>query len=561
VDKQYMKADINIKHRSIQNLLLSVCCILISLVSYGQVSSSIDSTAIKIGAELFYKIQVKADTTALVVFSEEQTFQPLEMINSYAIDTTKKEGYYQLTKTYGLTQFDSGVYTIPKQKIIIGDNVFFTDSLQVQVNTVVVDTTKQKLFDIKPLVQVEKKRSGVWNVLGIILLISLLISGLLYWFIWRKKPLTEAEKIAALPPYERAKRALEKLDEERYFENEEIKTYYSDLTLILRQYLDEKVYEQSLESTTDELVSRLQILEAANQITLSKDTIRNIETILKRADLVKFAKSKPDFQLAKLDKSTIELEIDHVKDGLPEPTEEELLKDLEYREALARQQKRKRIKQIAAIVLGVLLITITGFVIRSGFTEVKDTVLRNPSKILLEKTPWVTSEYGAPGITISTPEVLERQNIELPEEMKGKVQMITFTFAGINTPIDVVVNSSKFATKPDESGKEKEVPIDLLKVAEGVLDTFEKNGTKNITTRNEQFITPNGQEGVKSFGTAEFLIEEKLVKGEYIILGFSTPNLLQQVILTWKENDIYADQMIERILNSIELIKLTQDEK
>jgi len=556
-----MKADINIKHRSIQNLLLSVCCILISLVSYGQVSSSIDSTAIKIGAELFYKIQVKADTTALVVFSEEQTFQPLEMINSYAIDTTKKEGYYQLTKTYGLTQFDSGVYTIPKQKIIIGDNVFFTDSLQVQVNTVVVDTTKQKLFDIKPLVQVEKKRSGVWNVLGIILLISLLISGLLYWFIWRKKPLTEAEKIAALPPYERAKRALEKLDEERYFENEEIKTYYSDLTLILRQYLDEKVYEQSLESTTDELVSRLQILEAANQITLSKDTIRNIETILKRADLVKFAKSKPDFQLAKLDKSTIELEIDHVKDGLPEPTEEELLKDLEYREALARQQKRKRIKQIAAIVLGVLLITITGFVIRSGFTEVKDTMLRNPSKILLEKTPWVTSEYGAPGITISTPEVLERQNVELPEEMKGKVQMITFTFAGINTPIDVVVNSSKFATKPDESGKEKEVPIDLLKVAEGVLDTFEKNGTKNITTRNEQFITPNGQEGVKSFGTAEFLIEEKLVKGEYIILGFSTPNLLQQVILTWKENDIYADQMIERILNSIELIKLTQDEK
>jgi len=561
VDKQYMKADINIKHRSIQNLLLSVCCILISLVSYGQVSSSIDSTAIKIGAELFYKIQVKADTTALVVFSEEQTFQPLEMINSYAIDTTKKEGYYQLTKTYGLTQFDSGVYTIPKQKIIIGDNVFFTDSLQVQVNTVVVDTTKQKLFDIKPLVQVEKKRSGVWNVLGIILLISLLISGLLYWFIWRKKPLTEAEKIAALPPYERAKRALEKLDEERYFENEEIKTYYSDLTLILRQYLDEKVYEQSLESTTDELVSRLQILEAANQITLSKDTIRNIETILKRADLVKFAKSKPDFQLAKLDKSTIELEIDHVKDGLPEPTEEELLKNLEYREALARQQKRKRIKQIAAIVLGVLLITITGFVIRSGFTEVKDTMLRNPSKILLEKTPWVTSEYGAPGITISTPEVLERQNVELPEEMKGKVQMITFTFAGINTPIDVVVNSSKFATKPDESGKEKEVPIDLLKVAEGVLDTFEKNGTKNITTRNEQFITPNGQEGVKSFGTAEFLIEEKLVKGEYIILGFSTPNLLQQVILTWKENDIYADQMIERILNSIELIKLTQDEK
>lgn len=556
-----MKTERTIKQRSTQNILLSLFCVLISLIGYSQVTSSIDSTAIKIGAELFYKIHVKTDSTTLVVFSEEQTFQPLEMINSYSIDTTKKEGYYQLTKTYGLTQFDSGVYTIPKQKIRIGDNIFFTDSLQVQVNPVVVDTSKQKLFDIKPLIEVDKKPSKIWRTLGFILLALLGIGGVLYWFLWRKKPMSEAEKIAALKPYERAKLALEKLDEERYFENEEIKTYYSDLTLILRQYLDEKVYEQSLESTTDELIFRLKTLEAANQIKLSKETIQNIETIFKRADLVKFAKSKPDYQLAKLDKNTIDLEIDHVKEGLPEPTEEELLQDLAYREALARKQKRKKIKQITAAILGVFLITMIGLVIRSGFTEVKDTVLRNPSKLLLEKTPWVTSEYGAPGITISTPEVLQRQIVELPEEMKGKVQTVTFAYAGTDTPIDVVINSSKYAAETDEEGKQKDVPIDLLKVAEGVLDRFEENGTKNIITRNEQFITPNGQEGIKTFGTAEFLVEDKLVKGAYILLGFSTPNLLQQVILTWKEEDVYADQIVERILNSIELIKLTKDDK
>ena len=556
-----MKTERTIKQRSTQNILLSLFCVLISLIGYSQVTSSIDSTAIKIGAELFYKIHVKTDSTTLVVFSEEQTFQPLEMINSYSIDTTKKEGYYQLTKTYGLTQFDSGVYTIPKQKIRIGENIFFTDSLQVQVNPVVVDTSKQKLFDIKPLIEVDKKPSKIWRTLGFILIALLGIGGVLYWFIWRKKPMSEAEKIAALKPYERAKLALEKLDEERYFENEEIKTYYSDLTLILRQYLDEKVYEQSLESTTDELIFRLKTLEAANQIKLSKETIQNIETILKRADLVKFAKSKPDYQLAKLDKNTIDLEIDHVKEGLPEPTEEELLQDLAYREALARKQKRKKIKQITAAILGVFLITMIGLVIRSGFTEVKDTVLRNPSKLLLEKTPWVTSEYGAPGITISTPEVLQRQIVELPEEMKGKVQTVTFAYAGTDTPIDVVINSSKYAAETDEEGKQKDVPIDLLKVAEGVLDRFEENGTKNIITRNEQFITPNGQEGIKTFGTAEFLVEDKLVKGAYILLGFSTPNLLQQVILTWKEEDVYADQIVERILNSIELIKLTKDDK
>lgn len=556
-----MKLQKTIKRRASQNLLLSMCCTFISLLGYGQISSSIDSTAIKIGAELLYKIEVKTDSSTLVVFSEEQTFLPLEMINSYAVDTTKKDGYYQFTKTYGLTQFDSGVYTIPRQKINLGGKLFYTDSLEVQVNPVLVDTTKQKLFDIKPLTEVEKSPSGFWGGFALFMLIFLSVSGLLYWFVWRKKPLSEAEKIAALKPYERAKLALEKLDEEQYFQNEEIKTYYSDLTLILRQYLDEKVYEQSLESTTDELVLRLKTLKEANQITLSPETIRNIETILKRADLVKFAKSKPDFQLARFDKSTIELEIDHVKEGLPEPTEEELLQDLAYREALAKAQKRKKTKQAIAIAVGVLLIALTGFVIHSGFTNVKDTVLRNPGKILLEKTPWVRSEYGAPGVTISTPVVLERQKVELAEEMKGKAQVVSFAYAEVDTPVDIIVNSSKFAAQAGEDGKAKDVPIDVLKVAEGVLGRFEKQGAKNIISRNEQFITPNGQEGVKTFGTGEFLVGENLVKSEYIILGFSTPNILQQVILTWTANDIYADQIVERILNSIELIKLKDDEK
>ena len=556
-----MKLDSNIKRFSNQGVLCVVFCVLFSLVSAGQVASSIDSTAIKIGEELRYRIQVDVDSTSLVVFSEEQTFQPLEIINSYPIDSTKKGGYYKLTKTYGLTQFDSGVYIIPKQKIIIGDKVFYTDSLKVQVNPVVVDTTKQKLFDIKPITDVQRTRSNLWAYIALVLLALLAVTGLVYWFFWRKKPLTEAEKIAALPPYERAKLALEKLDEDHYFQNEDVKMFYSDLTLILRQYLDEKVYDQSLESTTDELVFRLKTLQAANQISLGANTIRNIETILKRADLVKFAKSKPDFELAKLDKGTIGLEIKQVKEGLPEPTEEELLQDLAYREALEGKQKRKKQKQIVAGVVGVFVVAITFFIVQSGFTNVKDTVLRNPSKLLLEKTHWVKSEYGAPGITLSTPNVLERQTIKVSEEMKDKVQLVAFACAGKDTPIDVFVTSSKYAPETGEDGKEKEVPIDVLESTEAVLNRFEKEGAKNIISRNEQFITPNGQEGVKTFGTAEFIINDTLTKGVYVVLGFSTPNLLQQVILIWKEDDVYADQIIERILNSIELITLTEEQK
>jgi hypothetical protein len=39
------------------------------------------------------------------------------------------------------------------------------------------------------------------------------------------------------------------------------------------------------------------------------------------------------------------------------------------------------------------------------------------------------------------------------------------------------------------------------------------------------------------------------------VLGFTAENVVQQIVLVWRENDVYADQMIERILNSIELNK------
>jgi len=119
---------INFRQRLVKNLVLSSTLILTSWFLSAQVTSSIDSTKIKIGEQITYKIQVEADTTDLVIFPEGQTFSPLEMIESYKIDTTKSDSKYNFIKKYGLTQFDSGHYTIPKQKVIIGDKTFFTDS-------------------------------------------------------------------------------------------------------------------------------------------------------------------------------------------------------------------------------------------------------------------------------------------------------------------------------------------------------------------------------------------------------------------------------------------------
>jgi len=129
---------------------------LFSSIVFAQVKTEVDTTKIRVGEQINYKINVEADSTALVVFPEGQTFMPLENVEALEIDTTKKDTKFLLSRIYKLTQFDSGAYTIPRQKVIIGDQPFFTDSLKIEVNTIEIDTSKQKLFDIKPIIEVEK---------------------------------------------------------------------------------------------------------------------------------------------------------------------------------------------------------------------------------------------------------------------------------------------------------------------------------------------------------------------------------------------------------------------
>ena len=546
----------------IRKVFLSLLFILYSFFSFAQVKTEIDTTKIRIGEQINYKIKVEADSSLLVVFPEGQTFSPLESVEASKIDTTKKEGNFLLSRLYKLTQFDSGSYTIPRQKIIIGDKPFFTDSLRVDVNTVQVDTTKQKLYDIKPIIEVEKSSGNWWKWLLVILAVVALVAFLLWWFIWRQKPLTEEEEIALLPPYDRAKLALKKLDESQYLIRSEVKEYYSELTLVIRKYLDEKVYDRSLESTTDELITRLRLLREGNQFDFSKDTLKNLETILKRADLVKFAKSDPDTALIEMDRATIEKEVESVKAVLPEPTEEEKLLDQQYKDEQERKKKRKKIILTVAISLFLLIATFVGFGIKYGFGYVKDTIVGHESKELLEGE-WVESAYGFPPVNIETPRVLKRVEVELPEEMASQMAITSFAYGTMLDIFSVSITTTSLKVpqqqqqqQQSQSQEEDEKPtFDILKVSEETIKKFEEEGVTDISVKREQFITPNAAEGLKTFGTLTVNIPntDQKINGEYALFVFANKNVLQQIVITWPKEDTYADDTVKRIIDSIEL--------
>ena len=511
------------------------------------INTTVDTTFIKIGEQVKWTVTVDVDTTAQVIFPEGQTFSPLETVEAFATDTTRKKDRLTLQKIYALTQFDSGAYKLPSQRIEINGTGYMTDSMLINVATIPVDTLAQKMYDIKPLIQVEKSNAEIWKYILIGLLVLLLLGGLFYWFVLRKKPLTEDEKVALLPPYDRALLELKRLENSKYLIQDEYKQYYSELTAIVRSYLEEDAHVTALESTTDQLIEKLELLKDAGELKLDDDTIKQFKQILQTADLVKFAKNKPSTSVAEQDRKLVEQIVVKTHDALPEPTPEELLEQAEYQEELERKKKKKKLVFGVAAVVAMLLIGTTIAGIQLGFGYLKDTVLGHPTKELLEGD-WIRSTYGFPPIQLETPEVLVRQEVKLPPEAKATIadiQAFGYRSAiGLFTVATSSITLSQQDTEPD-----------FEKTIEQILSNFEAQGAKNIITKQEEFTTVSGVKGLKVYGSGEFAVPEskELIDGNYTVLLFGGKGFQQYVILTWLEDDSYAQEIVDRILASVEV--------
>lgn len=547
--KYTSKQILNCKIQSLLCLLVFLLAFVIQGYSQSQplITTEVDTTYIKIGEQIHWKVSVvDVDSTDQVIFPEGQTFSPLETVEAFATDTTRKNDRLTLQKIYALTQFDSGAYKLPSQRIEINGTGFMTDSMMINVETVPVDTLAQKMYEIKPLISVEKSNTDWWKYLLIGLLILLIVGGLFYWFVLRKKPLTEEEKVALLPPYDRALLELKRLDNSKYLIKDEFKEYYSELTTIVRAYLEEDVHVSALESTTGQLIDKLELLSDSGELELDKDTIKQFKNILQTADLVKFAKSKPSSSVAEQDRKLVEQILIKTHDALPEPTEEELLQQAEYLEELERKKQKKRlvigIASLAALVI--IGTTIAGF--KYGFGYLKDTVLGHPTKELLEGE-WISSSYGYPPIVLETPKVLVRQEIKLPPEAKNTIQEIQAF--GYRSSLGLFTVGTTSITM----NQEQEAAFD--QTIEQIISGFEKQGAKNIITKQEEFTTISGVKGIKVFGSGRFKApeEDELLKGKYTVLLFGGKGFQQYIILTWLEDDAYAQEIVDRILTTVEV--------
>ena len=519
-----------------------------------KVTTSIDKTKNKIGAEFKLTLTTDADTLSKVKFPEAKNFGALEVIQSYKIDTVKNGARHQLIKKYGLTQFDSGRYVIPRIPVLINGKPIFSDSIKVEVNDIKVDTLKQKMYDIKDIAHVESPL-GTWWIYILILLAIAVAGYFIYQFIKKRQNKPKVETIIFKSPIEKATTLLQLLETKELWQKGEIKDYYSELTDIARNYIEEEINIPAMESTTSELIEGLRKAAKQKKLKLSNETVQNLEKVLMQADLVKFAKIKPlDFEIEE-DKKRISSAIIIIHKSIPEVVEEndELAQWNDQQKELARLQKLKKQKRVRiistiGIVLGMLLIFVLGLIYFKGFDYVKDNFLGHPTKDLVEGQ-WVYSEYGNPGVRVETPKVLKRIDASkmLPKDAMALIKdMQTFGYGSLLEDFYITVSTVTY---------KQETQIDLDKTAEGYMKVMEAQGAQNILVKTEDFDTQKRISGKKAYGTMIVLdkIKGRSTKMYYELLLFSQNGGLQTILVMHREDDKYGQQISDRMLNSVEL--------
>ncbi|NVJ71937.1 MAG: hypothetical protein HWD80_01460, partial [Flavobacteriaceae bacterium] len=278
---------------------------------------------------------------------------------------------------------------------------------------------------------------------------------------------------------------------------------------------------------------------------LDKQTIDRFDQILKTADLVKFARSKPELSKAESDREQLKEVVVKTKEAIPEPTEEELMQQEEYKQALLEAEKKRKMRHIKWAVATLVVALISTGVFYAGPKKVWDTLTFNSSKQLLESN-WVNSSYGAPPIQLSTPKVLIRDLKAVPASGEAQRQLFSLE----QEEFSIYLTTLKLQS-------EEEPNFD--QIAESSIAYLETLGGKNIITRQEAYTTVDGVQGVKVFG--RFTIdqesnEEKMVYELYI---FGGKGFAQQLLLVHQENQ-YNDQIKQQLLGSIRLKEIDTDE-
>lgn len=287
---------------SLKGLFLVAMIFSFSLVKSQTVTATaeLDSTLLFIGGQMKLTLEVSQPKDLAVAFPQysDTIITSIEIVGLPKTDTTYNDASINIKRVYTITSFDSGLHYIPPIEFQYMDGEMLrkveTRALALNVINPFVEVDPQKgVFDIKqpfnlPFTFFELGRFFFW--LSLFLLLQALIG--IGWVIWnrRDKPIKSIfvkEKPKELP-HVVALRELDHVKEEKLWQKGQVKQFHSDITDILRKYMEERYHFYAMEQTSFEIIQELRKVELPDSKLLEK-----IEQTFTRADLAKFAKFEP----------------------------------------------------------------------------------------------------------------------------------------------------------------------------------------------------------------------------------------------------------------------------
>ena len=273
-------------------LLLAACVVSEKASAQVSVQANMDSIEILIGEQAHMFVEVTAKKGAAISWPElkPNTYRVpgVEIVDITNADTSALDNdMVKVVRKLTLTSFDNKLYPIPGMKVKVNGKQYTANTLALKVLTVDVDTVHPNQFYPPKDVQDNPFMWSDWSgVIAVGVLLWLLVVAMIYLLVRLKqnKPIiTHIRIVKRVPAHQKALNAIDKIKADHMQTNEDQKTYYTQLTDTLRQYIQERFGFSAKEMTSSEIIDRLQ----SNGDKTMIDELRELFTT---ADLVKFAK-------------------------------------------------------------------------------------------------------------------------------------------------------------------------------------------------------------------------------------------------------------------------------
>jgi hypothetical protein len=276
-------------------ILLVLCALIMPAAvdsQYVEVRAKLDTDKVLIGDQFNLNLSVSQPVGTEITFPDirDSIAGKIEVLRQGKIDTLVVNDRLELKRKILLTCFDSGLYEIPPFPFGISSagwkDSIFSNPVFLAVNTVPLDSL---IRDIKQPIKVPISFAEIYPY--ILIAIGLVAVAYFTVYLLRKRKKKEPVFTPARPQEPAhliALRELDKLKEEKLWQRNEFKLYYTRLTEIIRNYIERRFNIPAMEQTSYDI---LQSWKKAGYN--DRDLYEILKQLLDLADLVKFAKEKP----------------------------------------------------------------------------------------------------------------------------------------------------------------------------------------------------------------------------------------------------------------------------